>query len=123
MASKCIIFKATLKYPYHLTFFKFSLVTLKSVLKQYDGYFGMDLAILNRCQMTRAAPEMVPSFPNFHATPTGGRLATTYDLACNRPHTRPDRQLNRVSNLEPSGPKAETLPLGHHGSSILQKLD
>ncbi|GBM23440.1 hypothetical protein AVEN_181563-1 [Araneus ventricosus] len=26
--------------------------------------------------------------PNFHATPTGGRLATTYDLTCNRPHTR-----------------------------------
>ncbi|GBN70773.1 hypothetical protein AVEN_84384-1 [Araneus ventricosus] len=24
----------------------------------------------------------------FHATPTGGRLTTTYDLACNRPHTR-----------------------------------
>ncbi|GBN98949.1 hypothetical protein AVEN_110915-1 [Araneus ventricosus] len=24
----------------------------------------------------------------FCATPTGGRLATTYDLACNRPHTR-----------------------------------
>ncbi|GBN55151.1 hypothetical protein AVEN_213934-1 [Araneus ventricosus] len=26
--------------------------------------------------------------PNFHATPTGGRSATTYDLTCNRPHTR-----------------------------------
>ncbi|GBM00937.1 hypothetical protein AVEN_151392-1 [Araneus ventricosus] len=26
--------------------------------------------------------------PNFHATPTRGRLATTYDLICNRPHTR-----------------------------------
>ncbi|GBN84815.1 hypothetical protein AVEN_212101-1, partial [Araneus ventricosus] len=26
--------------------------------------------------------------PNFHATPTGGRLATTYDLACNRLHIR-----------------------------------
>ncbi|GBL92757.1 hypothetical protein AVEN_213694-1 [Araneus ventricosus] len=26
--------------------------------------------------------------PNFHATPTGGRLATTYDLSCDRPHTR-----------------------------------
>ncbi|GBN88796.1 hypothetical protein AVEN_250810-1 [Araneus ventricosus] len=24
----------------------------------------------------------------FCATPTGGRLATTYDLTCNRPHTR-----------------------------------
>ncbi|GBL97118.1 hypothetical protein AVEN_144571-1 [Araneus ventricosus] len=24
----------------------------------------------------------------FYATPTGGRLATTYDLACNKPHAR-----------------------------------
>ncbi|GBM52620.1 hypothetical protein AVEN_16734-1 [Araneus ventricosus] len=24
----------------------------------------------------------------FYATPTGGRLATSYDLACNKPHTR-----------------------------------
>ncbi|GBO24501.1 hypothetical protein AVEN_145064-1 [Araneus ventricosus] len=26
--------------------------------------------------------------PNFHATPAGGRLATTYDLMCSRPHAR-----------------------------------
>ncbi|GBM65803.1 hypothetical protein AVEN_164692-1, partial [Araneus ventricosus] len=26
-----------------------------------------------------------------------------------------DLQWNRVSNLEPSGPKVETLPLGHRG--------
>ncbi|GBM54690.1 hypothetical protein AVEN_121566-1 [Araneus ventricosus] len=57
--------------------------------------------------MTRTTPELAPPSPNFHAT----RLTTTYDLACNRPHT----QWNRVSNLEPSGPKAETLPLGHRG--------
>ncbi|GBM23046.1 hypothetical protein AVEN_67026-1 [Araneus ventricosus] len=25
---------------------------------------------------------------NFHAIPTGGRLATSYDLTCNKPHTR-----------------------------------
>ncbi|GBN43073.1 hypothetical protein AVEN_201041-1 [Araneus ventricosus] len=37
----------------------------------------------------------IPS-PNFHATPKGGSLATTYDLTCNRPHTR--LQWNRVSN-------------------------
>ncbi|GBL53426.1 hypothetical protein AVEN_119991-1 [Araneus ventricosus] len=28
-----------------------------------------------------------------------------------------DLQWNRVSNLEPSGPKAETIPLGHCGST------
>ncbi|GBM48355.1 hypothetical protein AVEN_37805-1 [Araneus ventricosus] len=38
--------------------------------------------------MTRTTPEMAPPSPNFRATPTGGRLATTYDLVCNRPHTR-----------------------------------
>ncbi|GBM96674.1 hypothetical protein AVEN_69283-1 [Araneus ventricosus] len=31
---------------------------------------------------------LAPTSPNFHATQTRGRLATTYDLACNRPHTR-----------------------------------
>ncbi|GBL75401.1 hypothetical protein AVEN_194593-1 [Araneus ventricosus] len=53
------------------------------------------------------------SSPNFHSTPTGERLATTYDLACSRPLHAADPQWNRVSNLEPSGPKAETLPLDH----------
>ncbi|GBN85282.1 hypothetical protein AVEN_211006-1 [Araneus ventricosus] len=38
--------------------------------------------------MTRTTPELAPPSPNFHATPAGGRLTTTYDLACNRPHTR-----------------------------------
>ncbi|GBM35316.1 hypothetical protein AVEN_195823-1 [Araneus ventricosus] len=38
--------------------------------------------------MTRTTPELAPPSPNFRATPTGGRLATTYDSACNRPHTR-----------------------------------
>ncbi|GBM43384.1 hypothetical protein AVEN_264604-1 [Araneus ventricosus] len=37
--------------------------------------------------MTRTTPELAPPSPNFHATPTGGRLTTTYDLTCNRPHT------------------------------------
>ncbi|GBO00279.1 hypothetical protein AVEN_110594-1 [Araneus ventricosus] len=38
--------------------------------------------------MTRTTPELAPPSPNFHATPTGGRFTTTYDLMCNRPHTR-----------------------------------
>ncbi|GBN09291.1 hypothetical protein AVEN_37534-1 [Araneus ventricosus] len=38
--------------------------------------------------MTRTTPELAHLSPSFHATPTGGRLATTYDLACNRPHAR-----------------------------------
>ncbi|GBO11693.1 hypothetical protein AVEN_268333-1 [Araneus ventricosus] len=30
--------------------------------------------------MTWTTPELAPPFPNFHTTPTGRRLATTYDL-------------------------------------------
>ncbi|GFU18199.1 hypothetical protein TNCV_2033491 [Trichonephila clavipes] len=33
-----------------------------------------DLVILNRGQVTRTIPELVPPFPNFPITPTGGRL-------------------------------------------------
>ncbi|GBN61250.1 hypothetical protein AVEN_128969-1 [Araneus ventricosus] len=65
---------------------KFSYINVP--LKQHEGYFGTDLVILNHGQMTRTTPELAPTFPNFHATPTGGRMATTYDLTCNRPHTR-----------------------------------
>ncbi|GBM52154.1 hypothetical protein AVEN_265627-1 [Araneus ventricosus] len=57
----------------------------------------------------------------FYATPTGGRLATTFDLACNRPHTRWIFSGIGFSNLEPSGPKAETLSLGHRG--LIHLLD
>ncbi|GBN49481.1 hypothetical protein AVEN_151004-1 [Araneus ventricosus] len=38
--------------------------------------------------MTRTTPELAPLSPYFHATPSGGCLATMYDLACTRPHTR-----------------------------------
>ncbi|GBO24043.1 hypothetical protein AVEN_31794-1 [Araneus ventricosus] len=37
----------------------------------------------------------------FYATPTGGRLATTYDLACNRPHTRRIFSGNGFRTLSP----------------------
>ncbi|GBN35922.1 hypothetical protein AVEN_113128-1, partial [Araneus ventricosus] len=38
--------------------------------------------------MTRTTPELAHPSPNLRATPTGGRLATTYDLGSSRPHTR-----------------------------------
>ncbi|GBN37912.1 hypothetical protein AVEN_91465-1 [Araneus ventricosus] len=65
--------------------------------------------------MTRTTPELAPPSPNFCSSPTGGRLATTYDLAYKRPPYTADLQWNRVSNLRPSGPEVETLPLGHRG--------
>ncbi|GBM89467.1 hypothetical protein AVEN_155991-1 [Araneus ventricosus] len=45
----------------------------------------MDLVILNHGQMTRTKPELAPLSPSFQATPTGGHLAATYDLTCNKP--------------------------------------
>ncbi|GBN46187.1 hypothetical protein AVEN_28543-1 [Araneus ventricosus] len=48
------------------------------ILKQHESYFGMDLVILNHGQMTKTTPELAHPSPNFHATPTAGRLATTY---------------------------------------------
>ncbi|GBN42088.1 hypothetical protein AVEN_25751-1 [Araneus ventricosus] len=47
--------------------------------------------------------------PNFHTTPTGGRLGPICDFACNRPTYTEDLQWNRVSDMEPY------LPLGHRG--------
>ncbi|GBN07311.1 hypothetical protein AVEN_77097-1, partial [Araneus ventricosus] len=32
--------------------------------------------------MTRTTPELTPPSPNFHATPTGGRLTTTFLCTC-----------------------------------------
>ncbi|GBM95462.1 hypothetical protein AVEN_55007-1 [Araneus ventricosus] len=46
----------------------------------------MDLPILSRGQKTGTTSELVPIFPNFHITPAGGNLATTYVLACKRPN-------------------------------------
>ncbi|GBM92574.1 hypothetical protein AVEN_274178-1 [Araneus ventricosus] len=50
-----------------------------------------------------------------NATPTGGRLATTDDSG--PIHGGSSAELV----FEPSGPKAETLPLGHHGPLCLSE--
>ncbi|GBM34109.1 hypothetical protein AVEN_235053-1 [Araneus ventricosus] len=60
---------------------------LRPVLKQHEGYFGTDLVILNLGQMTRTTPERTHPLQT-SATPGGRCLATTYNLACSRPHTR-----------------------------------
>ncbi|GBO20518.1 hypothetical protein AVEN_91627-1 [Araneus ventricosus] len=57
-------------------------------LKQYKGYLGTDLVILNRGQMTRMTSGLAPPSPSFRVTLTGRRLVTMYDLARSRPHTR-----------------------------------
>ncbi|GBO17154.1 hypothetical protein AVEN_197678-1 [Araneus ventricosus] len=53
--------------------------------------------------------------PNFRASPTAGRLAITYDLACNRPHTRRIFSGIGFRTYDPLVPRSKTLPLGHRG--------
>ncbi|GBM52650.1 hypothetical protein AVEN_138704-1 [Araneus ventricosus] len=71
--------------------------------------------------MTRTAPELGAPSSNFHASPTGGRLATIprhhwaetlqrFEVQ-QAPYTADCRRI-RVSSLKPSGIKAETLPRG-----------
>ncbi|GBM33369.1 hypothetical protein AVEN_169906-1 [Araneus ventricosus] len=55
--------------------------------------------------MTRT-PELILPSPSFCTTPPGGRL--THVRFSTRPTSTADLQWNRVSNLEPSCPKAET---------------
>ncbi|GBN74549.1 hypothetical protein AVEN_153219-1 [Araneus ventricosus] len=68
-------------------------------------------------------PELALPSPSFRATPTGGRLATTYDLTCNRPHKGGS---SVESGFEPATLRSEvdTLLLGHRGlSSTLEEND
>ncbi|GBO23415.1 hypothetical protein AVEN_55238-1 [Araneus ventricosus] len=71
--------------------------------------------------MTRTASQPATPAPNFPTTQTGGRLANTYDLKCNRTVCTTDLQWNRISNLGPlpPPPEVETLLLGYgEGSSF-----
>ncbi|GFS53954.1 DDE_3 domain-containing protein [Trichonephila clavipes] len=40
------------------------------------GLLAKDLVILNHGQVTRTKPELAPPSPNYHTTPTGGRLSS-----------------------------------------------
>ncbi|GBM53032.1 hypothetical protein AVEN_22408-1 [Araneus ventricosus] len=66
----------------------FRLVILTSCFEGTRGLFLDGSRNFEPDQMTKTAPGLVPPSPSFHATLAGGRLATAYDLACNRPHTR-----------------------------------
>ncbi|GBM50111.1 hypothetical protein AVEN_185497-1 [Araneus ventricosus] len=68
--------------------FTISLVILTSRFEATRGLFWDGRRNFEPRSDDEATPELVPLFPNFHATPTGGRLTTTYDLTCSRPHTR-----------------------------------
>ncbi|GBN74598.1 hypothetical protein AVEN_47142-1 [Araneus ventricosus] len=82
---------------------------------QHEGYFGTDLIIVRHGQMTRTTPGLAHPLSKLPHH-TDGRTFGHYVLFTvqQSPYTG-DLQRNRVSNLEPSGPKAETLSLGHRG--------
>ncbi|GBL94371.1 hypothetical protein AVEN_7347-1 [Araneus ventricosus] len=67
--------------------------------------------------MTRTTPNLAPP-PNLRTTPAEELLAPIYDLACNRPTYTAGLGWKRVSNLEPSDPEAEILPLGYRCLNI-----
>ncbi|GBN96730.1 hypothetical protein AVEN_201910-1 [Araneus ventricosus] len=69
----------------------------------------MDLVILNCVHMTRTTPELAPSLQTF--TPAGGRLTPLRIFNVQQAQYTTDLQCNRVSNLEPTGSKAEILPI------------
>ncbi|GBN70497.1 hypothetical protein AVEN_256454-1 [Araneus ventricosus] len=68
----------------------FNLVILTSRFEATRGLFGDGPRNFEprSHDEDRTTSELAIPSPNFHATPTGGRLATTYDLTCNRPHTQ-----------------------------------
>ncbi|GBL86762.1 hypothetical protein AVEN_96004-1 [Araneus ventricosus] len=91
---------------------------LRPISQQHGGYFGTNLVILNRGQMTRTTLSQHPQ--NFRAPPKVKQLAPT-DLAYTIHYiysvsTYTVLRWNWVSNLEPSGIKVETLQPGHHGT-------
>ncbi|GBO30893.1 hypothetical protein AVEN_259626-1 [Araneus ventricosus] len=66
--------------------------------------------------MTRTTPVLATPSPSFRATPKGGRLTTTYDLAHNRPHTR--RIFNGIGfrTCEPPIPRSKPY---HSGTTAI----
>ncbi|GBM37989.1 hypothetical protein AVEN_171171-1 [Araneus ventricosus] len=73
--------------------------------------------------MTRATPEIPPPLQTSTLHQQEDVWPPTYDLACSGPAYTADLQWNRVSSLEPSDPKAATLPLGHRGPPIVRGKD
>ncbi|GBO02250.1 hypothetical protein AVEN_89404-1 [Araneus ventricosus] len=68
--------------------------------------------------MTTATFELAPPLQTSAPHQREDVWSPTYDLTCNKPKHMADLQWNRVSNMEPSGPEAETLPLGHRGPNV-----
>ncbi|GBM02578.1 hypothetical protein AVEN_178507-1 [Araneus ventricosus] len=86
-------------------------------MNQLDDY--LVAVIVNRGQMTREAPEQALPLQASAPHQFEDIWPTTCDLACRRStHTANFEYWYRVLSLEPSGPEAEALLLGHRGPII-----
>ncbi|GBN04771.1 hypothetical protein AVEN_167843-1 [Araneus ventricosus] len=84
---------------------------LTSRFKAPRRLFWAGLVMLNLVQTTRTTPELTPLSPNFHTN----ERALDPQRNMQQVQYTTDLQWNRVSNLVPAGPKAETLPLDYRG--------
>ncbi|GBL81074.1 hypothetical protein AVEN_83148-1 [Araneus ventricosus] len=68
--------------------------------------------------MRRKTPELATANSKLPHHISGRTFGTpAYDVMCIKPTNMTDLQWNQVSNLEPSGPEAETLSLSHRGQN------
>ncbi|GBM14943.1 hypothetical protein AVEN_116595-1 [Araneus ventricosus] len=68
--------------------------------------------------MTRTTPERAPCSPDVRAAPAGGLSIPCVRCGVRRYRYTANLQWNRVSNLERSDTKADSLPLDHRGRRI-----
>ncbi|GBO05053.1 hypothetical protein AVEN_72518-1, partial [Araneus ventricosus] len=89
-----------------------------SYINDSRAILGADLVIQNQGQRTGTKLELQPLLQTSAPHQQDEVWSTTYDLACSGSTYRTDLQWNRVLSLKPSGPEADTLPLGYRGPSL-----
>ncbi|GFS59136.1 hypothetical protein TNCV_70131 [Trichonephila clavipes] len=72
------------------------------------GFLTTDFVILNHGQVTRTTPELAPRSPNYHTTPTGGRVSLPYTKGIQR------------HEAQTHDAPATRLQLSHHESVTLR---
>ncbi|GFY04613.1 hypothetical protein TNCV_4416961 [Trichonephila clavipes] len=84
-----------------------------------QGLLATDLVILNHGQITRTTPELAPPSPNFHTTPTLGRLSSTDLTYIDHHHSTHTARLQQYQTLTHDTPATNQSPsplsyCGHH---------
>ncbi|GBL91248.1 hypothetical protein AVEN_195134-1 [Araneus ventricosus] len=73
--------------------------------------------------MTRTTPGLAPPFSKLPRHTNWKTFGHYVSFSVQQAPYTADLQWNRISNLEPFGSKAETLPLGHRGLNLSVKKD